>query len=653
MCGIAGIWHLNGENLKIDKLKRLTDSLSHRGPDGSGYDIYDSVIGLGHRRLSILDLSDAGRQPMTYEDSDLFITYNGEVYNFVEIRKELEFKGYKFKSNTDTEVILASYLEWGFDCFNRFNGMWAIALYEKKKKKLLLIRDRFGVKPLYYLFLPGKLFAFASETIAFKNLEEFKLETEENNISEAIDNPVLLEGTGYTIWKNVFQVLPGHYFELRVDSQKIQQKRWFKIPTNRSFLSYDEATNKVKELISEAVNIRMRSDVPVGCALSGGLDSSTIYSLIHYLKSKGLDLIRSDYGNVKAFVATFEGTKQDESEYAKFVVKHWQGKANFIEADFKNLPQQIEQSTKLFNDISASPLVALTEVYREMRDEGVYVSLDGHGVDEMLYGYKSLVGMSIIQSAAEGNFKYQSDLLQTYTDMFAEEEKIKEKSKMEVRTAAYIQSIGLDSKFGRMTYFLKQKAKAIIGKTEINALPLVLTNEFLLKRKTEPLPEISNSPINLAGFNLAEKELIIDFYHRNIPYNLRDFDRAAMQHGVEIRMPFMDYNLVNFIFSLPMSYKVGHGYTKRVLRDAIKGITPDLIRNRKSKIGMAAPTNVWFNLPLSEYILDTVKSNSFLESNLWNGPAVASMVEKNTKEQSWDNEDAQKFWNILNAYLIR
>ena len=216
MCGIAGIVHLNSDKVSSEKLQKFTDSMFHRGPDGAGYEIFENeLVGFGHRRLSILDLSDAGKQPMFSHDKKLLITYNGEVYNFLEIKRELEKIGIRFITQSDTEIILQAYRQWGINCLNLFNGMFAIAIWDFENKSLLLCRDRFGVKPLYYLYLPQQIFAFASETVAFKYLQGFKREVNSETFQIALKHPEILEGSVHTIYKNIFQLRLGHYLEFK------------------------------------------------------------------------------------------------------------------------------------------------------------------------------------------------------------------------------------------------------------------------------------------------------------------------------------------------------------------------------------------------------------------------------------------------------
>lgn len=305
MCGIVGIWHFNNQSLSQSKLRTFTDSLQHRGPDGSGYYTDpETPLGLGHRRLSILDLSDSGKQPMTYAQGRYQMTYNGEVFNFLELRQELESLGYQFVSETDTEVILAAYHQWGQDCLLKMNGMWGLAIWDTQKRELFLARDRFGIKPLYYLHIPQQIFAFASETIAFRHLEDHHLQTHPQHLQLNLQNIEALEGTGHTIYQNIFQLLPGHYLKIS-PNQEIQQKRWWntqehlpQIPT-----SYEQQVQQFTQIFQDACKIRMRSDVPLASALSGGLDSSSVYCTLHQLMQDQSLLSRVPDNWQKAYVA--------------------------------------------------------------------------------------------------------------------------------------------------------------------------------------------------------------------------------------------------------------------------------------------------------------------------------------------------------------
>lgn len=653
MCGITGILSLNNQIIELENLNKFSESIKHRGPDGFGCEIFDEGrIGLAHRRLSILDLSESGKQPMT-RFSHLHITYNGEVYNFIELRKELEKVGFSFTSATDTEVIIASYHYWGLECFNKFNGMWAIAIYNSNTHELLLSRDRFGVKPLYYSWVKGSFLAFASETIAFKHLKGFTCQPNEFTFSLAINNPVCVEGTGYTIWKDVKQLLPGHFAIISSNSDNLIQKRWYSIPQRTNHSKYSTAQSEFFDLFADAVRLRMRSDVPVATALSGGLDSSAVFCMLNYLRKKNVEESRIDYQNIKAFVATFDGTIQDETDFAKEVVNYCNGHVEYIESNYKSLIDDIESSTILFNEISGTPISVLGNVYRSMRLSNYFVSLDGHGVDEMLYGYKSLVGMAIMQAIEEGNTDYEYDLINTYLNMFLPEQRHYERIKLDEKSKSLRKLLGYGSLIGRIKYLGKRGMRCIYGEdVEHYRFETKLGSQYLNILEVNAPDSLTNFPISLAGLSTGEKELYIDFYYRNIPYNMRDFDRASMQHGIEIRMPFMDYRLVEFIFSLPTKYKVGDGFTKRIMRDSLKDIMPSMVTQRKGKIGMGAPIHDWFNGPLNEYVKDTFSSHNFLTNNIWKGYKLRDIAIKKSKDRSWDLNTAQEFWAFLNAHII-
>jgi asparagine synthase (glutamine-hydrolysing) len=332
MCGIAGVWNLNNKLVELNELEKFTDSLIHRGPDGSGYSLYDNeTLGLGHRRLSILDLSENGKQPLEYLNNRYSITYNGEIYNFIELKKILLSEGYNFKSESDTEVILAAYDFWGKDCLKKFNGMWAFAIWDNFKKKLFLSRDRFGVKPLHYIYKQNDFFAFASETIAFKYLSNFKREFDTQLLSRSILSFSSIEAFGYTIFKDVTQLLPGHYIEIKKGQKPVQIKWWSTLNNLVTFpTNYEDQVAYFKEIFEDACRIRMRSDVPLASALSGGVDSSAVYCMLHHLMNdNSIQKERLPSNWQKAFVATFPNTKVDERHYAEEVIKFTNGNAKY------------------------------------------------------------------------------------------------------------------------------------------------------------------------------------------------------------------------------------------------------------------------------------------------------------------------------------
>jgi asparagine synthase (glutamine-hydrolysing) len=338
MCGIAGIWNLNGNQLDPEVLKEFTDSIQSRGPDGAGYELFhNNTFGLGHRRLSILDLSELGHQPMHSADGRYVITYNGEVFNFQEIREELQGKGHQFRSNTDTEVIMAAWAEWGTEAFHKFNGMWAFAIWDKEERTLTLSRDRFGIKPLYYLWMPNKILAFASETYAFKFLRGFERSISTPNFKMAISG-VPLAGSGHSIYNGIDQLLPGHLAVIK-ENGEFKQKRWWHIleqvkPCKEK--TFEEQKEHFYELFRDACKRRLISDVPIGTALSGGLDSTSVYSTVYDIINKE-QLSRTHSNAQTAFVATFPGLPMDERKYAEEAVKFTGGPVVYLADESKDL----------------------------------------------------------------------------------------------------------------------------------------------------------------------------------------------------------------------------------------------------------------------------------------------------------------------------
>jgi asparagine synthase (glutamine-hydrolysing) len=646
MCGIAGIWNLSGEGIDLQGLQRFTDSMSHRGPDGAGYQLLEQgTLGLGHRRLSILDLSEKGKQPMSYADERYWITFNGEVFNFLELRKELANYRYTFKTETDTEVILAAFHKWGKECLRKFNGMWALAIYDTETKVLFLSRDRYGVKPLHYTFQRGKIFAFASETIAFKYLQSFSRSINYGHLAIAIDSNNILEGLGHTLYENIFQLLPGHYIELTVNSEPKQTRWWNTLEEKVSIpKTYEEQVEQFKYLFEDACRLRLISDVPVATALSGGVDSSSVYCMINQLVNQG-KTVRSHKNNKTAFCATFTGTEVDERRYAEKVIEYTKGSVKYIEPDYSNLTQNVIESTLLFDSITSTPLYSILEVYKGMKRNGYTVSLDGHGGDEILYGYTPTVFEVLMHAYETKNTTLAKETEDVYLNMFPPET-IEANSKwlMSIKMQVNKQQ----SPFGKTKTALK---KLLFNEPSHNSL-FEKNNNWVIVNKHKTPEELSNSSNNYSHLNRAEKILAKDFCLLNIPYNLRDFDRAAMQTGIEIRMPLMDYRLVQYSFSLPFSAKLGKGVTKLVLRDAMNGIMPEEIRMRKNKMGFSAPVKSWLSSNMSDFVRDCVKSQSFNEMPFLNKSVFQNEFNEKFGRAETDSAFYVKLWTFINASLI-
>ncbi len=623
MCGISGIFNLNSEPIQFEDLRCFTDSMLHRGPDASGYELFENdTLGLGQRRLSILDLSESGKQPMSYADQRFWITYNGEIFNFEEIKSELRAKGHAFKTETDTEMILAAYAEWGTACLNRFNGMWAMAIWDNREKELFLSRDRFGIKPLYYLFEPGKRFAFASETRAFKFLNAFSRSTDIGKMKMNIADPYALEGLGYTIFDGILQVLPGHYMLLKKGTTPKQQ-RWWQIFDHVKTMggTIEDQAAGFYEIFRDACRIRLISDVPVATALSGGLDSTAVYSTVFdILKNERPGRVNKDAQ--RAFTAVFPGLPQNEAEYAAKAAAYTGGPIQFISDDQENIAARIEYETELCDFINPAPITSISSVYRGMRKQGIIVSLDGHGVDEMMYGYRDMV-FSLYNKADQSNDTIRKrEYGQILRDLYHEDlrasvnEKLNSASgKNNIRSNAVVQKI-------------KNLIKGKSGETE-----------FL----SPNLESLSDKPYDFSKLPLSERMLYNETFQHTLPALLRNFDRAGMINSVEIRMPFMDWRLVSFIFSLPSESKIGAGYTKRILRQAMIARMDESLRTRTYKVGIGSPVEHWFNGPLKNWVMDTIKDIPLRQK------AEASIKE----DGKWSADMVRSLWLSINTDLIR
>lgn len=623
MCGIGGIFNINGKSLELDILKRFTDSMFHRGPDGSGYELLNNdTLGLGQRRLSILDLSILGKQPMCYADGRFWITYNGEVFNFESIKSELLHKGYVFKSNTDTEVILASYIEWGKECLNKFNGMWAFAIWDNSEQELFLARDRFGIKPLYYCHIPGESFSFASETRAFKHLDGFKRTINQNHLDITLEDNYALEGLGYTIFENIFQILPGHFLVVKSNQTIIAQKRWWhindhliEVPTQ-----FEDQAEQFYEIFRDACRIRLISDVPIGTALSGGLDSTAVYSTIFdILKNENLGRIDKD--SQRAFTAIFPGLAQDEQKYAAKAAAYTGGPITYIENDINNLIKEIEFETELSDFVNVFPINSISNVYKGMRNNGIVVSMDGHGVDEMLYGYRDMV-YSLYNEALWNKGNNETKSIQNVLENLYHPNQ---------RTIEH-------EKFDRKFDEKKQRESSIFFKLKQSIKGKSNKNEFL----PISLPYLSDKPYQFNDLPLGERMIRFETFQHTLPTLLRNFDRAGMMNSVEIRMPFMDWRLVSYMFSLPQSSKISHGFTKRIVRESMKGKMEESLRTRTYKVGIKSPIDYWINGALKEWSMDSLKNGTLKDE-------LSKSIKSNNQLNA---HEVREIWQSINVNII-
>ncbi|MBD1940406.1 asparagine synthase (glutamine-hydrolyzing) [Microcoleus sp. FACHB-68] len=628
MCGITGFYQ--STTLDSAALQRMTKAISHRGPDDEGfYFAQSSGTGLGHRRLSILDLSPLGHQPMTYENSGLWIVFNGEIYNFIEIRTELEQKGYRFCSDSDTEVILAAYLEWGKNAFAKFNGMWALALYDENRKELLLCRDRYGIKPLYY-HLDKQQLVFGSEYKVFWAVaRELSVSWDLRGIKTALGSAFYLESSGFTLLEKVRNLLPGHY--LVANESGVEVHQWWRTLDHLVEVpaTLEEQAEQLEELFRDACRLRLRSDVPVGTSLSGGIDSSSVVVMLSDLAYSGEVGERASKSWQKTFIHSFKGTSFDETDYADIAANAADAEKIYVTADPDELLKRLDSILYAFESIYPGMPDSGWRVYKSQRENGVIVSLDGHGADEMLGGYGFYVTAAMEDSSVFSS-RFWS-LLEQQRQMLGDM----------VPRYFTIQTILKSRSWIKAN---KELAKKILGNLSLNS-------KFLSEEahKLEGYDKLKTElPLRWDALN---QSLYQDFHHIILPRILKNFDLMSMAHGIEVRMPFMDYRLINYVFSLPSSSKIGEGYTKLVLRKAMSNLLPDPIRLRQTKFGFNSPLTQWLQNELKIWIQDTLESDS-MGSDLVDMKKLKNFYNEKIVSGQFEWAEASQFWVCLNAIRL-
>ena len=618
MCGIVGLWNRDGAPVSPIELRRFTDQLAHRGPDGDGFYIdREANLGFGHRRLAILDTSAGGRQPMSFLGDRYWIIYNGEMYNFLELKAELEQHGYRFQTNSDTEIILAAYHHWGEECQVHFNGMWALAIWDRLERTLFLSRDRFGVKPLIY-YSDRNHFAFASETKAFLALDWFEPEFDPAMVAAALSNERLIEGDERCLIRGLRHLPGGHCLILR-EGEEPRVRRWWNTLDHLEAapLHYGDQVVRFRELFLDACRIRMRSDVPVGTALSGGLDSSSILCGMHYIRDAGGPTERMAREWQKAFIMTYPGATLDERRYADEVVKHTGVTPIYCTADSSTYLEYFDKILFQLEDISDIHLGPWL-VYRAQRANGVVVTIDGHGGDEALGGYPWHVTAAIRASLSTLSPRRTWDLLDVMK--------------------------GLDL-FPGENFYLKSASSLLEKKTSRRE------SSWLRQQKADfQSPALEADLPRLRGRDVLFRSLYIDFHFTQLPSVLRNFDRLSMAHGVEVRSPFLDWRLVCFLFSLPSASKIGGGFTKRILRDAMKGLLPEPVRTRTQKLGFISPPDASLSPQGRKLIRDSVASANFQHSPIWNGRKIAADLA--AAENRGDTRSLHRAWIYVQAMTL-
>jgi len=594
MCGIAGIYNVSGRPVDLQVLEAMTRIQAHRGPDGEGYVLLDGrgqdkpiplqaagslarshrhSIGLGHRRLAIVDLSPLGHQPMATEDERCWVTYNGEIYNYVELRDELRGRGHRFRSASDTEVLLAAYREWGEACLEHFNGMFAFALWDAASGRLFCARDRLGEKPFYYHW-DGERFLFASE---IKGLLAAGLHPRPNQgaVFAYLDG-AFLDYSEETFFENIHQLSPAHWLSLEGEALTVG-RYWHLSDDETDTIKTDgEAAGKFRDLFRDAVRLRLRSDVPIGTCLSGGLDSSSIVCVVNELLISSDAVTRRLIGErQKTFSSCFDDPAYDERLFIRPVLERTGAEPHYTFPDPKELAATVShlvwQQDEPFGSTS---IFAQWNVMRLASQRGVKVLLDGQGADELLAGYQSFFGAFLADLLAQGRGIALLRELRGYRRLHGPLSRYAlaalAREFLPSSVAGYLRSRMTGSADWLATDFRRQWGK--VTSSSETAAP-----RSRLRRLQQAL---------LTGNGLRAL--------------LHYEDRNSMAFGVEARLPFLDHRLVEFLYGLDAGHKIRQGWTKAVLREAMEGILPDQVRWRRDKMGFVTPEDQWFRTSLRE-----------------------------------------------------
>lgn len=602
MCGIVGF---TGQ-IDSKKLDSMLSLIEHRGPDGEGT-LKKPSFSFGMRRLSIID-PNGGWQPIWNEDKTIAIVFNGEIYNYQSLWKELESKGHIFETDhSDTETIVHAYEEWGNEFVNKLRGMFALAIWDSNNKKLIIARDRLGIKPLYYSIFNERII-FASEIKAITKTWEVDRSPDDSSVYKYLMYR-LHDNDENTFFKSVKKLLPGHLMEINLSTDKPDFKitKYWNPQTNSQFKGAkkdSEYISEFREKFIETVKTHLVSDAPLGAALSGGLDSSGITSVAFKLRNEG---VNTHTDSLMTFSSVYPGQSIDESEYIKEVI-------NYTDAKMVTTVPTVDKFWNEINEwiyyqeeptISSAPY-AYYSVYR-LAKEHVKVMLSGNGGDELLAGYIPYF-QSYLTSAIDQGYK-----IDVFREIFR----------------------GIDLYYP----YIKQKLRSKFSSNEIS-ISSMLNSSFYNEYKEIKQFNFENNR------NLNER-LLQDVTFSSIPNLTRYDDKNSMAFSIESRPPFLDHELVEFIFSLPIDMKIKNGWNRYVYREAMKGLMPEKNRKRRSKIGFTNPEMSWLNAKVERYF-EIFNSDSFRSRKYWDADEVLKAFDKVLKGGSGD---ILMFWRLMNTEL--
>ncbi len=601
MCGITGIWEFNGS---VDKniLQRINKIQEHRGPDSDGFMISNKV-GLGHRRLSIIDLSPRGKQPMSNENNSIWIVFNGEIYNFQKLKEELIKKGHRFKSDTDTETIIHGYEEWGVKVVEKLRGMFAFAIYDSDNKLIFLARDRVGKKPLWY-YKDKERFVFASELKSLLQHPKVPRKINRTAISYYLSLGYIPHPT--SIFENIYKVEPAQI--LLVKPEQIQKKKYWDYSFQQTTKSYEQLKEELKKVLEESVKLRMISDVPLGAFLSGGIDSSIIVALMSKFSNK-----------VKTFSIGFEEHDFNELPDARVIAEKYNTdhKEFIVKPDaIKILPKLAYYYNEPYSDSSAIPSYYLAQMTRKH----VTVALNGDGGDENFAGYdRYMIG----EFYKKIYFKKTLKKLSNFIPEFSNKHPLRK-----IKRALQIADLSDEEKYySFLQTFSRQEKDKILLDQKLADLPV----QDLIANEMRKEKEFVNSAMRAD----------INYY---LPCDLLvKIDIATMANSLEARSPFLDQEVMNLSMQIPWNYKLNNFDKKHILKETFKDLLPQHTLN-KPKCGFGVPLPHWFRSELKNFTHNVINSQDFKNRKLFNINECNKLLDLHL---SGRQDNSFKLWNLL------
>ena len=609
MCGFVSYVSLTGEPPERELIARMTQLVAHRGPDDVGF-FFDRRVAFGFRRLSILDLAATGHQPMESHDGRHVIVFNGAIYNYLELRTELERLGHPFKSSGDTEVLLTAYRQWGDDCLQRLNGMWSFAVYDKVTKRVFAARDRFGIKPLY-IYRSERAIVLASELKSIRDAKFTQLRIDWSTATDFLVEGRLDHTTG-TFYQGVESLAAGHAFSIEADGSWKQWRYWDLDEAVQATALPLDPVQTFAELFEDAVGIRLRSDVTVGVLLSGGLDSTSIIC----------SMARQLRGESGLAGYSFSTEEFDETSLIAATVQQTGARVSFLGLNARDFWDSIGEHL-WFQDEPVHSFVSVVgyQLMRVARAGGATVLLNGQGADEVLAGYPNYYRDYASDLVRDGQWGKAFRTLRSYTAA-------------QGNAASPLSRSVLRDVLGRILNIMpgygalgtRNRRRLARANTWLNPDVFSLWNESASAESSS-----LNDRLRYSVSSSLNDRLRYSVEHESLPLYLRIEDRNSMAHATEVRLPFLDYRLVALAFRLGAEWKLNDGVGKHILRSSMRDRIPEVVRARRVKYGFPIPVERWFRDDLYEPMRDLLASREFRESGVWNATLVERELERHRR----------------------